>query len=412
MLSLERRHTKKCNAKWAKRHHQNRKDPIKLNPKELKKCDCLIRVIGVDIRGRMHRESLDTKDLIVAGERIRKMELGEPLIAATPQVAIAEAFDNYTGIIQSQRDVKDTSIFQTYNTVKNHLVRFFGQMSITLMEPITDNHLDNLVMEWKECGANTRHHYIQIVQDFFDVAESRKWISHDPSKQLVRPKRPAGKCTLPFDLDTEDQKLVDAIPNWMDGKKRGGPSPWSKTPETASALLYVLRYTGLRISDACFNFDPRSLVKRTIEGEQAYCYYLPNQQKTGEPVFIVIQPDVAEYIINAPRLTEQFAFYDPEGTDLEPKKKQIEHKHYLETVSGVSNIHPHRFRDTFAVYLLQHDVDIRAVSRMLGHTDIATTRKYYEHWVKGDQLKAIKTMMGTWKSTAAQVIRFPGKKVG
>ncbi|MGO9965843.1 MAG: hypothetical protein ACLPY2_01100 [Bryobacteraceae bacterium] len=74
------------------------------------------------------------------------MELGEPLIATTPQLAIADAFDNYTGIIQSQRDVKDTSVFQTYNTVKNHLVRFFGDLGITLMEPVNDNHLDNLVM--------------------------------------------------------------------------------------------------------------------------------------------------------------------------------------------------------------------------------------------------------------------------
>jgi site-specific recombinase XerD len=423
MLTLERRHTKKCNEKWAKRHHQNSKDPAKLDPKELKKCDCPIRVIGVDIRGKMHRESLDTKDLIVAGERIRKMELGEPLIVTTPQVDIAGAFDNYTGIIQSQRDVKDTSILQTYKTIKNHLVRFFGNLGITLMEPITDNHLDNLVMEWKKLGANTRHHYIQILQDFFGVAESRKWISHDPSKQLVRPKRPAGKCTLPFDLGTEDQRIIDAIPHWAGGKQRGGHSPWSQTPENASALLYVLRYTGLRISDA-FTFEPRALVKRVIEGQEAYCYYLPNQQKTGEPVFIVIPPDVAEYVMNAARLTEQCAFYDPEGTDLEPKKKQIDHRHqwgtrfrqnvlrYLEIVSGVPNIHPHRFRDTFAVYLLQHDVDIRAVSRMLGHTDIATTLKYYEHWIKGDQLKAIQTMMGTWKSNAENVIRFPRKKVG
>jgi len=184
-----------------------------------------------------------------------------------------------------------------------------------------------------------------------------------------------------------------------------------------------LRYTGLRISDG-FAFEPRALVKRVIETQEAYCYYLPNQQKTGEPVFIVIPPDVAEYVISAPRLTEPCAFYDPEGTDLKPKKRQIDHKHqwgsrfrqnvirYLEIVSGVPNIHPHRFRDTFAVYLLQHGVDIRAVSRMLGHTDIATTLKYYEHWVKDDQLKAIQTMMGTWKSNAANVIRFPGKKVG
>jgi integrase len=128
--------------------------------------------------------------------------------------------------------------------------------------------------------------------------------------------------------------------------------------------------------------------------------------------------------MKAPRLTEQYAFYDPEGTDTHSKKRQLEHKHqwggrfrqnvlrYLEIVSGVPNIHPHRFRDTFAVYLLQHDVDFRAVARMLGHTDIATFLKYYEHWIKSDQVKAISTMIRTWKPDAPNVIRFPGKKVG
>jgi hypothetical protein len=64
-------------------------------------------------------------------------------------------------------------------------------------------------------------------------------------------------------------------------------------------------------------FEPRSLEKRVVEGEngpQAYCYFLPRQQKTQEPVFNVLRPDVAEYILIAPRLTEQYAFYDPEGT--------------------------------------------------------------------------------------------------
>jgi integrase/recombinase XerC len=74
--------------------------------------------------------------------------------------------------------------------------------------------------------------------------------------------------------------------------------------------------------------------------------------------------------------------------------------------SGVKNIHPHRFRDTFAVYFLREDGDIRMLSRLLGHTDVATTLKFYEHWLANDQNKTIKAMMRTFNDEKLKVIPF------
>jgi site-specific recombinase XerD len=408
MLEAERRHTKECNQKRA--DHTKKSgipDPVPpLTPKELKKCNCPLRVVGVDIRGKWHRESLDTRDLFVASERIRKLEMGEQLIAPFPDMAIEEAWGKYTGIIQAQRDVKDNSVQNSYGPVKNALLRFATSKGVTAMNQTSETFCDELVATWKTLGANTRHHYIQITQDFFRVAASREWIAKDPTTQLVRPKRTRNKSTLPYDLENEDPKLVAAIPTWFGTRDRLGHSVWAKHPLTAAALMYVLRFTGLRMSDATL-FEPRSLVKRTVEGREVYCYYLSSQEKTDEPVFIPIRPDVAEYIIAAPRLTERYAFYDPEGTGGDKRKSEQHRKQwgtrfhqnalsYLETESGVTHVHPHRFRDTFAVDCLKHGVDIRAVSRLLGHKDVATTLRYYEHYLPGDQLAAVTAMMKTW----------------
>jgi len=47
--------------------------------------------------------------------------------------------------------------------------------------------------------------------------------------------------------------------------------------------------------------------------------------------------------------------------------------------------HGHRFRDTFAVDLLQRGVSLESVSRLLGHQSIRITEKHYSPWVKTRQ---------------------------
>jgi integrase/recombinase XerD len=47
--------------------------------------------------------------------------------------------------------------------------------------------------------------------------------------------------------------------------------------------------------------------------------------------------------------------------------------------------HTHRFRDTFAVGLLQGGVSIDNVAKLLGHASIHVTEKHYAPWIKTRQ---------------------------
>lgn len=53
-------------------------------------------------------------------------------------------------------------------------------------------------------------------------------------------------------------------------------------------------------------------------------------------------------------------------------------------VAGVKG-HPHRFRDTFSVSLLEKGEDLRTVQLLLGHTSIKTTEKHYAPFVRSFQ---------------------------
>lgn len=49
------------------------------------------------------------------------------------------------------------------------------------------------------------------------------------------------------------------------------------------------------------------------------------------------------------------------------------------TEAGISRVHPHRLRDTFAVYFLQRGGDIRVLQMILGHSSINTTQQYLKY---------------------------------
>jgi integrase len=62
------------------------------------------------------------------------------------------------------------------------------------------------------------------------------------------------------------------------------------------------------------------------------------------------------------------------------KKHQIRKLIYrLAARAGLDDVHPHRFRATFAVNFYEATKDIQALKDILGHESIATTERYIEY---------------------------------
>jgi integrase len=121
-------------------------------------------------------------------------------------------------------------------------------------------------------------------------------------------------------------------------------------------------------------------------------------------VFLFLKPEHALPIIRAPRMSAEYAFWDGKTNELEWRKRfTLSCLTFIERASGVAHIHAHRFRDTFAADLLSQGIPIRYVSRLLGHKNVATTLRYYEHWVREDQDEAIRMLM---RKQPANVIEF------
>lgn len=68
---------------------------------------------------------------------------------------------------------------------------------------------------------------------------------------------------------------------------------------------------------------------------------------------------------------------------------------------GVSSEGPlisHRLSGTFAVDLLQKDLPLEHVSKLLGHKSVVTTERHYAKWVKGRQDRLDALVGATWKN--------------
>jgi len=223
------------------------------------------------------------------------------------------------------------------------------------------------VITKKPSGKTLRKEELENLRSFCAFCRDRDWMLKNPAA-AVKQVKDDSPGALPF-----DQAEIDAIIGACDSIDKN-----ERSRLRARALVLLLLYSGFRISDVA-KFKRRSLNFETRR-------FLVRMLKTGEPVMFILGEPAVDALLAMPVENEEYFFWSGEGrSDLDTCIKSL--RRTLDAIRrkiGI-NVHPHRFRDTFAVRLLEHDVPIRTVSRLLGHKSVITTERYYAHWVKSHQ---------------------------
>ena len=265
-------------------------------------------------------------------------------------MTIADACAAYLRDLEARNIRKSTKA--GYQSLFRQLEAFAARTGAESLEGITGDAVRNWREQW-DCAYSTQGRRLQQLNAFFSFAKGEGWISRSPLNGIRSPKSEA-RSTMPLSID-EMRALLEA----SNGKPR------------EQALLLVLRYSGVAISDAA------TLARSSVHASGEL---ILRRSKSGELVTVLLpmealaaldaiaEPDRPHYFwtgVSAPATVASYW------------RKRLQG---VAAAADVEGFHPHRLRDTFAVELLLAGMAMQDVSTLLGHSSVRTTEQYYAPW--------------------------------
>jgi integrase/recombinase XerD len=354
MLQLRRRHLKKCPHKSS----------------AYIKCRCPLWAVGA-LDGKFIRKSLDTGNLEKAEILRRQIEIDRHVIE---RVSVTDACGRWLADCEA-RQLKPQSI-KKYKEVKKELIGHWSGP----VRAISVDDVRRLRESWKY-APGTVGKRLELIRAFFSFCVGSGWIEKNPAKSVKAPQARQAP-TLPFS-EIEWKDILIALDMYGEIHHQ---SP-VRIRKQLRALILLMRYSGLRISDAV------DMCAMKIDSSGNMFIYMA---KTGTPVKIPLPPVVLESLQEIYVADDLSFFWSGNGKLKTALTEWQERLKKVFRIAGIPSGHGHRLRDTFAVELLQRGVDIQTVSILLGHSSIKTTEKSYSPWVKSRQDALEEAIKKTW----------------
>jgi integrase/recombinase XerD len=215
------------------------------------------------------------------------------------------------------------------------------------------------------------------VRGFYRFVLAEGWRADDPSRRVDAPKK--GR-PLPTVLDRGDiDRLIAAATarDGADGLRLG-------------CMVELLYASGLRISELCalslsaLARDPAYLIVKGKGGKERLAP-LNGPARTAVKAYLPVRKSfLPKGDAGNPWL---FPSRGRSGALTPRRFAQLLDEAALAAGVDPAKVSPHGLRHAFATHLLEGGADLRAVQKLLGHADIATTQ-IYTH-VAGDRLRAV-----------------------
>jgi integrase/recombinase XerD len=317
-----------------------------------RRCNCPCWIEGT-IEGKYYREALKTRNWERATKLAREKEEGK-----TERVTIEVATEAFIRDAEA-RGLRTASIYkykllfkQMKAFAENHGIRFLSELDVETLRTFRES--------WVNKNYSARKK-LEALRTFYKFVHDSGWVATNPAI-LIKPPKVEDPPTLPFTKD-EFASVVKACDKYPNGKNK----------IRLKALVLLLRYSGLRITDAV------TLSKHQIEDGILKL----RTAKTGTDIRVPLPPSAIK-ALNAIKTTNYY-FWSGASTKKSCVGDYQRAFKKLYELAKVDGGHAHRWRDTFAVELLLSGMPLEQVAVLLGHQSVQVTEKHYSPWVRARQ---------------------------
>jgi site-specific recombinase XerD len=338
--------------------------------------------------GEQYRKTAKTRSWSGAERARRELELkyeavqrGRPVEedkAATVEQAIA-AF-----MAEKHGGKTAANTLAKYKLTLARLEEFCDRRNLQFIREIRLEHLSQWRAEWTNYygSAFALRNNQSRVRHFFRYCKRARMIADNPAPELS----PIKVTDDDFEVDPfserEYRSILKAIPDCTEISE--------VNRERVSALMQLQRWSGLSLVDAVC-LGKNELIK---SGD---CFRIDtSRRKTGSKISNVIPGWLGKLLLRLKNGNRQHFFWSGQST---PKSAcSVYDKLYRRVFedAGIVDGGSHRFRHLFAVSLLEKGVDIRLVSKALGHKSLAVTERFYASWSRKQQTSLESALTKTW----------------
>lgn len=275
---------------------------------------------------------------------------------------LSEAFDSYMNSRIVARGGSPNT-FEQYRYAKKIALQFFGDTRVTKLEPKLIEEFYLTMVRTKQLNGrkhdpDTARGYICCLRAVFSMLRSRGYRVLDP-KEVALPKRQKKEPHFLTRFEVEKLAETALMP------KRGYPKVNRYRNELIIRLLFC---SGIRVSELV------ALNRDSIRDRQFVVV-----GKSKDPRVCYITEDVELLIDNYLAMRNDcdnalFVSDQTGGQRISAKTVQMVFRR-ISQESGI-DVHPHTLRHSFATLMVQRNVDLLDVSKMLGHQSLDTTKIY------------------------------------
>ena len=223
----------------------------------------------------------------------------------------------------------------------------------------------------KNLKRTTVSRKISTLRSFYEYWMTQDETVVNPFVQLVHPKK---EQYLPhFFYEEEMEALFQTV------------STDAKKGMRDRVILELLYATGIRVSELV-NIKIQDLDMQTpgvkVLGKGHKERFVPFGEFCRQSIEVYLQEFKPKLNSN-----HDFLLVNMNGAPITERGVRYVLNDVVKRTAGVTEIHPHKLRHTFATHMLNQGADLRTVQSLLGHVNLSTTGRYTH--VSNEQLKKV-----------------------